>query len=211
MFRFHLNRQFKDKTIVILGNNPSIIGGKLGNKIDKYQLVMRVNLFQNDGFYQDLGTKTDLRFIGATLTSEHDKILAVMPRDEYIITTSKNKNKLTEYNISYISIPRKTPTFTFRFIREVCKDLEINNYPSKPPRSGIVILTLLLRFSNIKNITVYGFSTVIEDTMDSMLATGNDKYKYNEAKYYSNHCNPKIELDLLKELMNKGHVKGLNN
>jgi hypothetical protein len=48
------------KTVVLVGNGPSIQNSRLGQVIDAHDEVIRFNAFQLSGFETDLGTKTTL-------------------------------------------------------------------------------------------------------------------------------------------------------
>ena len=54
-----------EKSIVIIANAPSVLGHKLGEKIDTYQTVARINNYQIKGFENSVGTRTDIWFNGA--------------------------------------------------------------------------------------------------------------------------------------------------
>ena len=50
--------------IIVVGNSNKLIGLKLGHLIDKFDLVIRFNLYSVDNIYkEDLGVKTDIHAI----------------------------------------------------------------------------------------------------------------------------------------------------
>ena len=52
------------KNIVLIGNGRSVLKKKLGAKVDEFDLVGRFNFFKLRKFEQNVGTRTDLWFIG---------------------------------------------------------------------------------------------------------------------------------------------------
>lgn len=54
-----INSMKKPRTIVV-GNGPSITGRGLGEYIDSFENVVRINNFKTEGFEKDVGTKTDV-------------------------------------------------------------------------------------------------------------------------------------------------------
>lgn len=57
------------KTIII-GNGSTLLGKGLGAEIDKFERVIRLNLFKIDGFELDLGTKTNIHVLNGKDASE---------------------------------------------------------------------------------------------------------------------------------------------
>ena len=41
---------YENKTILIIGDNPSILKNKLGNEIDKFQIVARINNYKINNY-----------------------------------------------------------------------------------------------------------------------------------------------------------------
>ena len=52
------------KNIVLIGNGRSVLKKKLGAKVDEFDLVGRFNFFKLGKFEQNVGSRTDLWFIG---------------------------------------------------------------------------------------------------------------------------------------------------
>lgn len=68
------------KKIIIIGNGPSVLKNKIGNKIDKFDKVVRFNTFKNDSQFSDfVGTKTDFWFINAkNIRTRNPEIINMM-------------------------------------------------------------------------------------------------------------------------------------
>lgn len=197
---------FENKTIAIVGSDPSLLDSGLGSKIDQYEVVIRINLLLTDALEKDLGYKSNYRFIGATMLPKHIKELKNIPNNQAIITTSKNRGMLDSLGIRYTPYPSLTPTIALCLLSEVCGSLESIEKFSRPPRSGIVLLSLILRFGHAKKITIFGFSLKEEG---SLLAIGNNEEKirkYDASKYVSNHCSPSIEISALHNLIENGYI-----
>jgi hypothetical protein len=48
------------KNIILVGNGPSLLQKKLGDKIDSFETVVRFNNFQIDGYESHVGSKCDI-------------------------------------------------------------------------------------------------------------------------------------------------------
>ena len=197
---------FGGKSLAIVGSNPILIGQSLGSKIDQSEIVIRINLLQNDGIEKDLGSKTSYRFIGATMLFDHIEKLARIPSQHCIITTSKNQELLDSLNIRYVDFPSQVPKFAFRLINEICLLPKAVIASSKPPRSGIVILSLILRYGGAKSITLYGFSFKEQDAAIAISDEGEGIREYDSNKYVKNHCHPSLESYVLMKLLNEGYI-----
>ena len=55
----------KEKTILIIGNGPSVLNCKVGDIIDEHPNVARINNYKINGYEHNIGTKTDIWFNGA--------------------------------------------------------------------------------------------------------------------------------------------------
>lgn len=63
--------------VVVIGNGPSAGEGGLGEEIDKFRTVIRLNCFEIDGYEKHVGTRTD---IWAVNLAEHDTLPKIIAR-----------------------------------------------------------------------------------------------------------------------------------
>lgn len=56
----YLKDNFKDKSVIIVGNSPAILSQKKGSEIDNFDIVIRFNRFCTKGFEEHTGVKTDI-------------------------------------------------------------------------------------------------------------------------------------------------------
>jgi len=66
---------FEGKSCVVVASGGSVLTNQLGDKIDKFDLVVRTNLAKFEGFEKHVGSRTDVRFLshktfGNTLKEE---------------------------------------------------------------------------------------------------------------------------------------------
>ena len=52
--------KIKDVKVIVIGNSPSILLEPWGERIDKYDIVIRVNNCPTEGFEEFIGSKTDI-------------------------------------------------------------------------------------------------------------------------------------------------------
>lgn len=65
--------------IVVVGNGPSAGEGGLGEEIDKFRTVIRLNCFEIDGYEKHVGARTD---IWAVNLATHDTLLKIIERSD---------------------------------------------------------------------------------------------------------------------------------
>ena len=55
----------KGYTCAVVGNSSKLLGSKLGEKIDSYEKVLRINEAPTNGFQADVGSRTEIRLLNA--------------------------------------------------------------------------------------------------------------------------------------------------
>ncbi len=85
-------------SVVLVGNAPTVLGSKLGRKIDAHDCVIRLNDFRTSGFETDVGRKTSIWYTrahrlarpdpgslgGAHILAQNDTLNQYPPVDEYL-------------------------------------------------------------------------------------------------------------------------------
>jgi hypothetical protein len=161
-----LDKNFDNKRIILVGPSPHLMGKKLGNFIDSFDVVIRVNeLGVIEEMTQDYGSRTDVAFLTLTDNSlpiymkmkdeviQNHLKLVVCPGDEYNYDPTSNspetKNVKEYFNYLDLDVDFyhiKVPTFDER-----CKI-----FGCFPSTGSLTIFELLNH--NYKELYICGFS-----------------------------------------------------
>ena len=195
---------FENKTVAVVGNGPSLAGRELGGAIDHHDIVVRINLVRPKGREGDIGRRTDVRFIGATMLNRHVPYVDSLSLDEIILTTGKNRLFMERLGRRCRFYPPRIPMRAFRLLQEKYGERIKIASADRPPRSGFVFLSLLLSFSGASKITLYGFSLKEKEFMKAFDYAGSGIVSYEREKFENNHCDPAIEASVLRQLARLG-------
>jgi|GEM_PF-2117155 len=197
---------FKNKTVAVVGNGPGLIGSALGTQIDHHDVVVRINLVQPTGREKDIGSRTDVRLIGATMLEHHISYVTNIAGTGEILTTSKNQHFMKKLGIRCYLYPFRAPMHALSFINSIYGDAINVDLTGKPPRTGIVILSLLLKLGRPSKTTLYGFSFGKDGITESINFSGVGIRTYDASDFNQNHCDPMLEVDLLRKLERLGAI-----
>ncbi len=191
---------FSGKRVAIVGNSPGLIGKGLGAEIDAHDLVVRLNGGIRLPAPDDLGKKMHVMFLGATMEKEKDFLeLNKNSANCIAISTAKNRQILGAMAFSQaVFYPRVLPRVMTRTLQRL---LQVENRERKfrPPRSGLICLAAVHAYGNASQISLYGMSDSLEKSGNRVTPTG-EVTQYDPHQYKSLHCDPAIELALLKGL-----------
>lgn len=205
LLRYHFKQIFFDKEISVVGNAPTTMGRGYGADIDRSQIVVRFNLLNPFGREEDLGGRTDVRFVGCTLRESHSiYFLNAEPMTTYI-STRKNKEFLNKIEREAYFYHQDLPRYSFILLRLFFPDINIINQ-NRPPRTGLVFLILLLSLCQPKKVSVYGFSKSDDDVMKRIRYRSHGVASYDSANYSNYHCDPLYELEILARLEECGLI-----
>lgn len=70
-----------EKRVVVVGNGASLLGSGIGSVIDDYDIVVRFNRFEIEGFVPDVGNKTSIWFCNRDV--HHSSILRVLREESF--------------------------------------------------------------------------------------------------------------------------------
>jgi hypothetical protein len=174
--------------------------GIVGSEIDDHDVVVRLNLLSQEGMERNLGSRTDMRFVGCTLLDAHMSHLFPVVETGVIITTRKNAAVMQRMRVNCLFFHRRLPKKAFRLIEKNTGFVVHDEDSSRPPRSGVVFLALLLTLANAKEIDLYGFSKSIDSAMNVIDYRSNGIAAYDESNFLMNHCHPRVEIELLRFL-----------
>lgn len=207
------------KKVVIIGNSPSVTEHKLGDAIDSFNKVIRMNNFRIKGFKEYTGTKLDIFINGSQrwdlnvqLIKKCEKIWALYPLLQYY---QKNTELLISKPIELLKMPRErfiVPNIAF--IKKCYRD---SGYPMERddiehPSTGLFgIAFTIFKFSEEYEIYIHGFDSFkvavpLKPTPHYYEA---DHYeKINPFVYAHKH---KLEKNYIEKLINEHKIKRLVN
>jgi hypothetical protein len=192
--------------VAIIGNSPKLVGRKLGGVIDRNDIVVRLNLVTPEGREGDIGSRTDVRFIGATMLDRHVRYVSGIPDSEVIVTTKKNSNFMRRMERRCIYYPARTPIHALSIFKKVFGGYINLNAATKPPRTGVVLLSLIIRYGCAVKINLYGFSLEETEVSQAIDFASAGVRTYEPYGFRDNHCDPSLEIDLLRQLKGLGAV-----
>jgi len=147
------NLNFSSNSILIIGNGESILKNEIGEDINKFKNIIRINNYKISSYEKFLGHKTTIWFNGAnqglkTRKNFPDKIIVSIPSE--ILIKKKNIN-------SFITKRIKTNQFE-------CLSLEtIKKYESKVGYNRLTTgcYSIMWALDNFKYIYIHGFDFFI--------------------------------------------------
>jgi hypothetical protein len=191
---------FFNKTVVVVGSSPELIGAKLGKFIDSHDFVVRINGTRRISDPEDFGLRTDCLIFGGTFLSEkqiRDRIPDVNT-DFFVISTQKNKSLIDRSfefkNVFYypILLPKKISEEVERSF-----GCQIWGRPFRPPRSGFVMILTIHKYAQPKKISVIGMSSDGKAARQTIGENGEVR-TYDERILLGKHCDPRIEIQALQ-------------
>ncbi len=182
----------KDKTIAIVGNNGSELGKGKGKEIDKHDVVIRFNNFPN-GYEDDYGKKTNIwvRHRGTDILnrdlSSIDLILWNEDLSHNIFWDNNQVENLYEQVKKYPDKICQLENFVYKGIYD--ESLVLDN-----PTTGALITWYLHKLVTVKQIDVYGFAFLQDDSNTDFTHYYDDKCKLKDDHNIS------CEMDFLRQL-----------
>lgn len=221
-----LEKLINNKKVALVGPSPHLIGKKLGNKIDSYDVVIRINEILSKKNRLDYGSRTDAVFIN--LNSEYLETfkqmfnenkaefnnvkLFISPRNSLHVTTENRKKLDLNENIFKNSDNLGITSKLFHIGNEKNQSLEskITTFPS----TGLLALMILGEIQTeqlfICGFSFYSTSKMYNPERESLYKQrghrldgfgGHDNL--NEIKYLQEYFprNKKIEVDIIFNLL----------
>jgi hypothetical protein len=197
---------FCGKSVAVIGGSPGLIGKGLGDKINNFDVVVRLNLLVPTGRERDYGSRTDIRFIGCTLLNKHSKFVDNLSHEQALISTEKNKVFFSGRRKNIFFHHKSLPMKSLNFFTKLTGVSIPKSSCSKPPKSGFVFLSLLLRYGKPKTIGVFGFSLKSEDAWLVVDYRKGNIINYDSAHILGNHSTPDVEINALNVLAEHGFI-----
>tara|TARA_B100000161_G_C33537187_1_gene408942 strand:- start:647 stop:1438 length:792 start_codon:yes stop_codon:yes gene_type:complete len=201
-----LNNLIKGKKVIIVGPSPHLKNKKMGNFIDSFDCIIRINeIGISNNLFDDYGSKTNISFL--TLTEESLKIykkmkenlnydslkMIVHPRDEYNLNPFKEVSKSRNVKDIYDDLSLEVdlyhiidPKFTDR-----CK-----SFKCFPTTGGLAMQEILKQ--DYKYLYICGFSFF---TTKYMYHESRKKYETLVSEKKSRHNIRKPGHDIHKEVI----------
>lgn len=106
-----MKTELSNKTVVVVGNGSSLLNGGHGAWIDGHDIVVRFNLFQINGFSEDVGTKTSIWFNNrdAESTQIQSRLLRHTYQRIYVHTWNDTENAIASFQRQLQRLSRITP------------------------------------------------------------------------------------------------------
>ena len=199
-----LDIKIRNKNILVIGNNLSILDNEFEESYLKKFFVVRFNEFETIGYEKNIGSKTDLWIINGN-ADVHNRLLEE--------TTRENIK-----NIFIISNEKQRAHGTVKLLKQKYKDVKLIHkvqkqpwndiYPVVTASTGLVgILNIAKKYSN-KSIYTLGFNYIVPKDAQ-IIGLRNENYMGTECKI----CNHRqdAEEDRSKWLMEAFGVKHLLN
>ena len=137
---------------VVVGAGPSILGSNLGETIDNFDVVIRCNNFEIEGFEKDVGKKTDIWAVNtsrSTAPRDYTAFKEIWFKDQ---PAHKLLQKLS-YNQDALEICRMISD-----PREYCKSLELNGIKIEPGENpSLGFRAILMAISEYGSVHIAGF------------------------------------------------------
>lgn len=148
---------YKDKKCIIIGNGTSIINEPLGDTIDSYDIVVRINDFHIKGFENYTGEKTTFWFSGVGNQTKIkrnplniQKCFAMFPLSLHNLPIEQLKQKIS-LRLGFNAVSK------FHVVEKdhLKKLITISNI--RYPSTGLLAILYCKYILGIKDITIHGF------------------------------------------------------
>lgn len=144
----------EDQSVLIIGNSPEVFNKSLGEKIDEFDHVVRINAFEIEGYEKFVGTKTTIWCSGASSANtkfdvdiENIKLIVLIP------ISTLNRENLHNMIEERLLISREDfeilPKSDIEYINS------IHNLPA--PTTGFNLINYFVEVLKINNLYVHGF------------------------------------------------------
>lgn len=192
----------KGKTVALVGNSSELHENQYGPLIDSHDVVIRMNYRSIEGEALHLGTKTTIRFIGCTLTDEYMHFVDKFENDTLIITTDKNRDILRLKKRKILFYKKRIPWKALKIIKANCEINIPDKSISKPPRTGIVCLSILLKAKKYKKLTLFGMATEVQSALGYISNEGKPS-SYNLENLLNCHGDIALEIEIIQNLVHQ--------
>lgn len=203
-----MRRNSKPKSIAVIGNSPRLGQERNGERIDAHDVVIRINDGRTTGFEAFGGVKTDIRFVGVPIKERYWTFFRELDEPSTIVTRVENEPILKDlgYRGDPIYYPGKD-VHTHAALPILSHFVETGEYPRKPPRSGIVILSWLSPFFE-QNVPISLFGFEIEPRKAGEEHYYKDGRDFGRALQHWDdaHCPMEVEFAVLGRLRDKGCI-----
>ena len=207
----YLDSLVEDKSVALVGGGPSLLSKKFGKDIDSKDVVIRLNLRGTECLEGNVGSRTDLRIIGANLEVERnefiDDFFTPVSRwaNDPILTTEHNKPLLSLMQIPALYYNRHVPRLGFDWAKSLV-DLDVSDHHKAHPfTTGVTMMLLLLVETKVESLHCFGFSSCTDEMFFSLDDVSQTIVPLDADRIASNHTPVEIEnklVSMIGELQN---------
>ncbi|MFB2549462.1 glycosyltransferase family 29 protein [Ensifer soli] len=195
-------------SIAVVGNSPRLVEKRQGGEIDAHDVVVRINDGRTAPHEASTGSRTTVRFVGALLKDRYRGFFSGLREEARLVTSAENVQSLADFGWSgrLEVIEQLGWTIRSSFTR-LASVIEIGELPDKNPRTGIIVLSLLVDAMRAgRKVSVYGMETEPRKTgAEHFYADGRDFGAVLKG-YGKYHCPMTVEFSMLKQLQDRALV-----
>ena len=198
----------KYSKVLVVGNGPSLLNREMGEKINEYDIVIRLNDYKIKGYEKYVGNKTDIWFTGMGWQLEKRKInnikstlicsgkwykrQDILRQIQKKIIPKVNEDKVNTQNIYYINNPSM---FSIRV-----------NGINKTFSTGLMALLIGINYF-YHPITIVGFDGIIEKSKEHRSGLAMPHYYDRKTEVAKNVHDFSNERDILIQLKQYNKIK----
>lgn len=205
----NLEKKWKDSSknkVLVIGNSPEVLDRKMKNIINSFDVVIRVNDFQINGYEEYVGTKTN-HVVCTFATTFNDEYKNINNKDIYMFVAEKYgdyeflRNRVKEVDVDKVNILENY----------YLQDLNNNVGIEMPKRcsTGLIAVEFAIRRFKNSDIYIYGIETEYKQKFDKthyfQKDISTDTWKGSIDKYHDF----KKEKEYLQDLIIKNKISKL--
>ena len=196
-----LEDDFKDKSVIVVGNSPSLLSQKKGNEIDNFDIVVRFNRFKTENLEEYTGIKTDIWVLNLRTirTAEHG--FENKAEKLFVQATFENFDRdIREYATHLLKIRDKPNCFLIeRDQLSVAKSKNKTNYILT---SGLNTIVILLEICKVPKLYITGFDFLKDkDNLHYF-----ERYKRNDLKGKSRKHDSALEESIVNSYVRDDRI-----
>ena len=188
---------------IVVGNSPTLVGSSLGNIIDSYKTIIRVNMCNVPDLYQDTGEKTHIWATSLYDRAQEKFKISKQEADSFIPPNIINKEVWYRHPVSrdYAEKYFQDDSFTYKeIIRKPPKRLVGEKF--NRPVTGI--MAIITAINVYQNIDIVGHTLYVE-------SKGNTQtYSHNSHHEQALIDQRKDSVNLLNSYRKEGKLNILN-
>lgn len=184
---------FLNKRVIVVGNSRELLTHEMGQEIDDFDVVVRLNNFKIKGYEKYTGTRTDAFHMNHN-TIPREEIQGVMDTNDVVWMGTRNRRKFCR---------RTGVSMSDKRVHQYKKD----EYVCRAPTSGTMALSAILNMCNLP-VTIVGLGGYAEPGYYYKESQETIDRNWNTAN--THHC-PEKEQKFIDDAIRRGVVKKLTD